>query len=75
MVSKEITQEVIDKAIKECYWRKDVGGVSVCKGMLTPCSCVIENGQCDTLIDLFKNDREESNENNQTELRDPDTDI
>lgn len=50
----EITQKDIDRAIKECYWRKDVGGVNVCSGMLAPCSRIIENGQCDTLINLYK---------------------
>ena len=54
----EITQEDIDKAIKECYWRKDVGGVSVCGGMLAPCQRTIEKGQCDTLINLYR-DRED----------------
>lgn len=49
-----IKQEDIDKAIKECYWRKDIGGVNVCSGMLAPCSRTIENGQCDTLINLYR---------------------
>lgn len=53
-MNTEITQEDIDKAIKECYWRKDVGGVSVCGGMLAPCSRIIEKGQCDTLINLYR---------------------
>lgn len=52
----EVTQEQIDKAIKDCYWRQEVGGVSVCKGMLTPCSRVIHSGKCDTLIELFKSE-------------------
>lgn len=58
-MSNEITQEAIDRAIKECYWRKDIGGVSVCSGMLAPCSRIIENGQCDTLISLYRG-REDS---------------
>lgn len=49
----EITKEMIDKAIKDCFWRKDVCGVDVCRGMLTPCASVIESGKCDTLIELF----------------------
>jgi len=49
-----IKQEDIDKAIKECYWRKDVCGASVCSGMLAPCSRIIEKGQCDTLISLYR---------------------
>ena len=50
----EITKEMIDKAIKDCFWRKDVCGVDVCNGMLTPCASVIELGKCDTLIELFR---------------------
>lgn len=53
-MSGEIRQEDIDRAIKNCYWRKDVGGVSVCGGMLAPCKRVIERGKCDTLIQLYK---------------------
>ena len=52
-MNDRIKQEDIDNAIKECYWRKDVGGVSVCGGMLTPCVRIIESGKCDTLIDFF----------------------
>ena len=50
----EVTQEQIDKAIKECYWRKEVSGVDICGGMLAPCKRIIEKGQCDTLIKLFR---------------------
>ena len=57
-MNNKITQEDIDKAIKECYWRKDVGGASVCSGALAPCSRVIKKGQCDTLIRLYR-DRED----------------
>lgn len=49
----EITKEMIDKAIKDCSWRKDVCGVDICSGMLTPCASVIESGKCDTLIELY----------------------
>lgn len=56
-----IKQEDIDRAIKDCYWRKDAGGVSVCGGMLAPCSRTIEKGQCDTLISLYR-DREDGKE-------------
>lgn len=54
----EITKEMIDKAIKECYWRKVVDGVGVCGGMLAPCSRTIEKGQCETLINLYRNRKE-----------------
>lgn len=50
----EITQEQIDKAIKECFWKKEVGGVNICRGVLAPCQVIIEKGQCDTLIKLFR---------------------
>lgn len=57
-MNNTIKQKDIDRAIKECYWRKDVGGVSVCGGMLAPCSRIIEKGQCDMLIGLYR-DRED----------------
>lgn len=53
-MSDTIKQKDIDKAIKECYWRKDIDGASVCSGMLAPCSRIIEKGQCDTLISLYR---------------------
>lgn len=56
-----MTQEQIDKAIKNCYWRNTtyVGktgdeAYAICRGMLTPCLRVIETGKCDTLIELFQ---------------------
>lgn len=50
----EVTQEQIDKAIERCVWRKNVEGISVCGGVLAPCQRIIEKGQCDTLIKLFR---------------------
>lgn len=50
----EITQEMIDKAIKDCFWRIEIEGISICKGMLTPCQRTIENGNCDTLKRLYQ---------------------
>lgn len=49
----EITQEVIDEAIRNCPWRRDVAGVHVCVGDVAPCSRLIKSGKCDTLIRLF----------------------
>lgn len=55
---KEITQKQIDGAIKNCYWRKDIGGVPVCTGDLIPCHRCIELGKCDTLRKLFEGNTE-----------------
>ena len=53
-MNDKTSQEDIEEATKECYWRKVVGGVSVCCGMLAPCTRTIEKGQCDTLINLYR---------------------
>lgn len=50
----EITQEMIDDAIKNCIWKKDICGVDICRGEVTPCIHVIDAGKCDVLIELFK---------------------
>lgn len=54
---KEITDKDIRQAVKTCQWRVEIQGISVCKGMLGACERVIEAGQCDTLIELFRQDR------------------
>lgn len=55
----EITQEMIDDAIKNCNWRQELSGIDICKGEVTPCSHVIYSGKCDALIKLFKGDEDE----------------
>jgi hypothetical protein len=55
----EITQEMIDDAIKNCKWLSQNRGFEtaipdICSGTCLPCSKVIDNGQCDTLIELFR---------------------
>lgn len=50
----EITQEMIDDAIKNCIWRKEVHDVYICRGEVAPCSNVIDSGKCDTLKKLFR---------------------
>ena len=50
----EITQEMIDNAIKNCIWRMKVHDVYICRGVLAPCSKVLNNGKCDTLRELFR---------------------
>lgn len=59
---KEITDEDIRQAVKTCEWRAEVQGISVCKGMLGACERVIEAGKCDTLIELFRQNRGTENE-------------
>jgi len=55
----EITQEMIDDAIKNCVWRQKLGDVYICRGEMVlqgnvaPCSNVIEDGKCDPFIELF----------------------
>lgn len=53
------TQKQIDKAIEDCIWRKDVGGVSVCGGMLGPCIRIIEKCQCPTLTELYQEEKKD----------------
>lgn len=50
----EITQEMIDDAIKNCIWRQELCDIYICRGEVVPCSNVIDNGKCDTLIELFR---------------------
>lgn len=47
------TQEDINKAIHDCFWRKDICGVDICAGNCCPCALEIERGRCDTLRRLF----------------------
>ena len=54
----KITQEEINDAIKNCIWRQELNGVSICRGEVTPCSNVIDSGKCDTLKELFRGEGE-----------------
>ena len=51
-------EEKAKEAIQDCYWRKNIHGVSVCAADLCPCIKVIEDGKCSTLIELFKNEQD-----------------
>ena len=48
----KITQADIEKAISECYWRKEVADVSICAGNCIPCVKAIDSGKCDALRKL-----------------------
>lgn len=48
----EITQADIDKAIQECYWRKEVADVSICAGHCVPCVKAIVSGKCEAVRKL-----------------------
>lgn len=48
----EITQADIEKAISECYWRKEVASVSICARNCIPCVKAINSGECDALREL-----------------------
>ena len=54
----EITQEMIDDAIKNCIWREEVHDAYICSGEVAPCFNVIKNGKCDTLKKLFRGGRQ-----------------
>lgn len=59
-----MTQKDIDDAIKNCRWKSQNRGLGrliedICTGECLPCSKVIENGKCDTLIELFKSESED----------------
>lgn len=54
----EITQEMIDNAIKNCIWKQEIGDIYICRGEVAPCSKVIENSKCDVLKELFRGDEE-----------------
>ena len=49
---KNLTQEEINKVIKDCKWRDYSGLIDICKGVASPCIAVIEKGKCDTLRKL-----------------------
>jgi len=52
---EELTEnDEINKAIKDCYWRHDITGVSICGSYLAPCMQVIMKGNCETVIEYFK---------------------
>lgn len=51
-----VTQKQIDKAVEECMWREEVGGVGICRDQVCPCVSIIESGQCSVLIELFRNE-------------------
>lgn len=57
----EITNEIIEQAIKECHWRMVVHGVDVCKGNSNVCAVEIDRGRCDTLRQLFQKARKDKN--------------
>lgn len=50
----------INKLINECYWRQDACGIPICRGSVLPCQKTIDNGECDTLKEYFKKEREKN---------------
>lgn len=53
-MTNDITEEEINKAIDNCHFRHDVGGVRICAGDVIPCFKHIEDGKCSMLRELFK---------------------
>ena len=62
MKSKEDLFKQATKAIKNCHWRKDLGGVSICSFACLPCERTIDNGKCEVLIKMFKGNQKEEQE-------------
>lgn len=58
----EITQADIEKAISECYWRKEVAGVSICAWNSIPCAKAIDSGKCEVLRELVNKAAEQESE-------------
>lgn len=63
---KRMTDKQIKTAIRNCYWRYDgfkgkdrSDHYVICRGYCEPCLKVIDSGKCDTLIELFKGERED----------------
>lgn len=54
-----ISNDMIDKAIKECQWRNTEMGVAICNGNINLCSLEIEHGKCETLRQLFNGTSEQ----------------
>lgn len=52
-MNNKITEKEVQKAVDNCFWKKDVCGVDICSGVAAPCLRVIEKGECDTLMNLF----------------------
>lgn len=57
-----MTDEQIRSVIKKCRWNDNViNGYNrdesevICRSYCLPCLKVIDDGKCDTLIELFKN--------------------
>lgn len=60
-----MTEKQIKSAIRKCHWRDDcMNGkhrdmrAVICRGLCLPCLKVIDDGKCDTLIELFKAESE-----------------
>lgn len=57
-----MTDKDIREAIENCYWRTKVTDVWVCSGDIAPCSKLIDEGKCDTLIRLYAKERDTESE-------------
>lgn len=60
----EFDDKEIQKEFNECRFRTEYDGIDICRGMCTPCSKVIECGQCEMLTDYFSKRKELGNEIN-----------
>lgn len=58
----KLEQDDIEKAISECYWRKEVASVSICAGNCIPCVKAIDSGKCDALRELVNKAAEQESE-------------
>ena len=48
----ELTEEMLQEAVKNCKWRKKFFGIDICTGNCNVCAREIEAGLCDTLRQL-----------------------
>lgn len=58
----------LNERITNCPWRKKTHEVPICAGYVTPCMRVISKGNCDVVIEYFK----ERNENAKKQSKNPD---
>ena len=53
IMTNDITQEEINKAIDNCHFRHIYDGIAICRGEVAPCHHIIDRGKCDTLKKIF----------------------
>jgi len=57
MTDQEFNEKV-EESIKNCEWRRDLGGIDVCGGNIGVCEVIIQNGRCEAMKKLIRKIRE-----------------